>query len=59
MDTKNKMNKRRIIVGSIFFILFLPLTLAGLAYSFISRYFVAGVELGGILYEAIGEKIRG
>jgi hypothetical protein len=51
------MNKKRLILGIFFLVLFSPVFLAGLMSSLLEAYFVAGRATASDLFDLINEKL--
>lgn len=52
------MTKKRIIIGGLFLIVFLPVVVAGFVFNWIKNYFEAGMGIGESVAEWVDEKIE-
>jgi hypothetical protein len=51
------MSKKRLIVGIIFIIIFLPVFIAGVMFDSIQRYFNSGKDVGGDIFNWLDKKL--
>lgn len=52
------MTKKRIIIGGLFLLAFLPVVIAGFVFKWFKSYFEAGMDLGESVAEWVDEKIE-
>lgn len=52
------MTKKRIIIGGLFLLAFLPVVVAGFVFKWIKSYFEAGMDIGEIVVEWITKKVE-
>lgn len=52
------MTKKRIIIGGLFLLVFLPVVVAGFVFNWIKSYFVAGMDIGEIVADWVDEKVE-